>query len=112
MLSPRYLEGLSDEIVEIYAQLEADILQDMALRIARLGKITDATRWQAQLLAETGALKKRLCVYRLFFFVGHVSHYGFVSAFCTHFLYAPKLKGSGATGSGGTFAFACASSSP
>ena len=60
MLSPRYLDGLSDEIVEIYAQLEADILQDMARRIARLGKITDATRWQAQLLAETGALKKRV----------------------------------------------------
>lgn len=60
MLSPRYLEGLSDEIVEIYAQLEADILQDMARRIARLGKVTEATKWQAQLLAETGALKKRV----------------------------------------------------
>ena len=58
MLSPRYLEGLSDEIVEIYAQLEADILQDMARRIARLGKITESTKWQAQLLAETGALRK------------------------------------------------------
>lgn len=58
MLSPRYLEGMSDEIVDIYAQLEADILQDMARRIARLGKITEATKWQAQLLAETGALKK------------------------------------------------------
>lgn len=60
MLSPRYLEGISDELVEIYAQLEADILQDMARRIAKLGKITDATRWQAQLLAEAGALKKRV----------------------------------------------------
>lgn len=60
MLSPRYLEGISDELVEIYAQLETDILQDMARRIARLGKITDATRWQAQLLAEAGALKKRV----------------------------------------------------
>ena len=60
MLSPRYLEGISDELVELYAQLEADILQDMARRIARLGKITDATRWQAQLLAETGALKERV----------------------------------------------------
>lgn len=58
MLSPRYLAGLSDEIVEIYAQLEADILADMARRIARLGKVTAATNWQAQLLAETGALKK------------------------------------------------------
>ena len=60
MLSPRYLDGLSDELIEIYAQLEADILQDMARRIARLGKITEATKWQAQLLAETGALKKRV----------------------------------------------------
>ena len=60
MLSPRYLEGLSDEIVEIYAQLEADILQDMARRIARLGKVTEATKWQAQLLAEAGAVKKRV----------------------------------------------------
>lgn len=60
MLSPRYLEGLSDEIVEIYAQLEADILQDMARRIARLGKITDATKWQAQILAESGALRKNI----------------------------------------------------
>lgn len=60
MLSPRYLEGLSDEIVEIYAQLEADILQDMARRIARLGKVTEATKWQAQLLAEAGALKKNV----------------------------------------------------
>ena len=58
MLSPRYLEGISDEIVDIYAQLEADILQDMARRIAKLGKITESTKWQAQLLAETGALKK------------------------------------------------------
>lgn len=58
MLSPRYLAGISDEIAEIYAQLENDILADMARRIARLGKRTAATDWQAQLLAETGALKK------------------------------------------------------
>ena len=60
MLSPRYLDGLSDEITEIYSQLEADILQDMARRIARLGKITDATKWQAQMLAEAGGLKKNV----------------------------------------------------
>ena len=58
MLSPRYLDGLSDEIADIYAQLEADILEDMARRLARLGTITESTKWQAQLLAETGALKK------------------------------------------------------
>ena len=58
MLSPRYLDGLSDEIADIYAQLEADILADMARRIAKLGKITEASKWQAAMLAETGALKK------------------------------------------------------
>ena len=58
MLSPRYLEGISDELVEIYSQLETDILCDMARRIARLGKITDATEWQARILAEAGGLKQ------------------------------------------------------
>ena len=60
MLSPRYLDGLSDEIIEIYSQLETDILQDMARRIARLGKITDATRWQAQMLTEAGGLQEHI----------------------------------------------------
>ena len=60
MLPPRYLDGLSDEIIEIYSQLESDILQDMARRIARVGKITDMTKWQAQMLAEAGGLKKNI----------------------------------------------------
>ena len=60
MLSPRYLDGLSDEIIEIYSTLETEILRDMARRIARLGKITDATRWQAQMLAEAGGLKRNV----------------------------------------------------
>lgn len=60
MLSPRYLDGLSDEIIEIYSQLETDILQDMARRLAQIGKVTDATKWQAQMLAEAGGLKKNI----------------------------------------------------
>ena len=60
MLSPRYLDGLSDEIAEIYSRLETDILQDMAHRLSRLGKVTDATKWQAQMLAEAGGLKKNI----------------------------------------------------
>lgn len=60
MLSPRYLDGLADEITEIYSQLESEILQDMARRIARLGKVTDATKWQAQMLIESGGLKKNI----------------------------------------------------
>ena len=60
MLPPRYLDGLADELTEIYSQLESEILQDMARRIARIGKITDATKWQAQILAESGALRKNI----------------------------------------------------
>ena len=58
MLSPRYLAGLSDGLIEIYSQLEIDILRDMARRLARVGKITEATEWQAQVLAEAGGLKQ------------------------------------------------------
>ena len=57
MLTPRYLDGTADEIENIYSQLEVDILQDMARRISRLGKITAATEWQAKMLAELGAFK-------------------------------------------------------
>lgn len=60
MLPPRYLDGLADELTEIYSQLESEILQDMARRIARLGKITDATKWQAQMLAEAGGMRKNI----------------------------------------------------
>lgn len=57
MLSPRYLSGLSDELVEIYSQLETDILQDMARRISKAGKAGDMDKWQAQIMAEAGGLK-------------------------------------------------------
>ena len=60
MLAPIYLYGLSDEIIDIYSELESEILQDMARRIARLGKITETTRWQAQVLVETGGLRKNI----------------------------------------------------
>ena len=58
MLSPRYLDGIGDELADIYAQLETDILADMARRLRKLEKITESTKFQAAVLAETGALKK------------------------------------------------------
>ena len=60
MLTPRYLDGIADDIENIYSQLEQDILQDMARRVSRLGKITAATEWQAQMLAELGAFNKKV----------------------------------------------------
>lgn len=60
MLSPRYLEGAADTLVEIYSQLETDILCDMARRIAKLGKVTDAADYQARILAEAGGLRQNI----------------------------------------------------
>ena len=60
MLSPRYLDGAADTLVEIYSQLETDILRDMARRIAKLGKVTDATDYQARILAEAGGLRQNI----------------------------------------------------
>ena len=60
MLSPHYLAGLSDELIELYAQLEIDILSDMARRIARTGGITEMTAFQARVLVEAGLLKRNI----------------------------------------------------
>ncbi|WP_315602452.1 phage minor capsid protein, partial [Treponema socranskii] len=60
MLSPRYLEGAADTLVEIYSQLETDILRDMARRIAKLGKVTDATDYQSRILTEAGGLRQNI----------------------------------------------------
>lgn len=60
MLSPRYLAGLSDELIEIYSQLETDILCDMARRLSRVGKITEMTEYQARTLVEAGLLKQNI----------------------------------------------------
>lgn len=57
MLSARYIASLSDELVELYSQLESDIKRDIFKRLARLNKITDATEWEVEILAQTGGLK-------------------------------------------------------
>lgn len=60
MLSARYLASCSDDLVRLYAQLEHDIVTDMAKRLARVGTVTEATEWQAKILAETGGLKRNI----------------------------------------------------
>lgn len=57
MLSPKYLDGIADEITEIYSQLETDILQRLAKRLKKMGKPTEASEWQAKILAESGGIK-------------------------------------------------------
>lgn len=57
MLSPRYLAGISDDIVRIYSQLEHDIIIDMARRLHKMKGVTDASIWQAGILKEIGGLQ-------------------------------------------------------
>lgn len=57
MLSARALAAISDDLIYLYSQLEADIKKDMFRRLAKMQKVTDATLWQAEILKQTGGLK-------------------------------------------------------
>ena len=56
MISPRFLAAASDQMMRLYAELETKIKASMCRRLAKLGKITDATEWEAKILRETGSL--------------------------------------------------------
>ena len=56
MLRPEYLERLPNRMVELYAKVEADILSNMARRIAAFDDFIPAAQWQYQKLAEMGNL--------------------------------------------------------
>lgn len=56
MLRPEFFDFCADDILALYAKLEESIIADMCRRIARMGRISDATAWQAARLQETGTL--------------------------------------------------------
>lgn len=58
MLKPEYLEHLPDRLVELYAQVETDILCDMARRIAPFGDFIPAAQRQFQKLVSMGNLRE------------------------------------------------------
>lgn len=47
MLSPEFLDSLPENVVKLFAQVEQDILMDMARRISKMDTITDTAAWQA-----------------------------------------------------------------
>lgn len=55
MLSPEYLEHLTDNLVALYRQYQDDLIADMARRIIRMG-MSDATTWQAAMMQESGGV--------------------------------------------------------
>lgn len=54
VLTPRYLDDLPLPLIELYSQVEQDILADMARRIAKMGYATDTAKWQYAKLREMG----------------------------------------------------------
>lgn len=56
MLRPEFFDFCADDILALYAKLEESIIADMCRRIARMGRISDATAWQAVRLQEAGTL--------------------------------------------------------
>ncbi len=60
MLKPEYLDRLPDRLVELYVQVEADILMDMAKRISAYDMFIPAALHQYRKVAELGELHERI----------------------------------------------------
>lgn len=54
MLSPEYLASVSDDFIELYAQVERDITADVARRIMKTGYVTKTAKWQIERAKEIG----------------------------------------------------------
>lgn len=67
MLTPEYLQGLPDELAALTENLETQLIEDIARRVAKAGEITDTAAYQIMRLKEMGAsteyIKKLLAVY-------------------------------------------------
>lgn len=60
MLTPEQLDALPEAALELWRQVEEDILADMARRISRLGGLTDTATWQAFRLEQTQLFRRDL----------------------------------------------------
>lgn len=58
MLNARYLANISDDLVELYSQLEFEIKKDIFKRLNKLQKVTDSSVYQMEVLQQVGGLKK------------------------------------------------------
>ena len=56
MLTPEYLDGLTDDILAMYDALSETIIEDMSRRIVKTGMVTEAAAWQMKQAQEMGTL--------------------------------------------------------
>ena len=54
MLQPEYLMSVADPVVEVYRQVETDILNDIVRRISKTNTFTQTASWQLQRAKEFG----------------------------------------------------------
>lgn len=60
MLTPDELEGIPNEVVELFTELETSILEAIAKRVKRAGKVTESSEHQAMVAQEARALNTEL----------------------------------------------------
>ena len=58
MLKPDYLDKLPSRVVDLYAEEEIRILEDMARRISKMEAFTDTATWQLWKLEQIGASRE------------------------------------------------------
>lgn len=57
MLTPEYIAGIADSMIDIYSAVEDDIIADIARRIMRTGTITETAAWQIDKAKQAGYLQ-------------------------------------------------------
>ena len=57
MLPPSYLDQMPDAFVQLWQQVEEQILQDVARRIGKMDKVTATANWQLWRYQQTEALR-------------------------------------------------------
>lgn len=60
MLSPEYLDNIPDSVVQLFQEVEDDILRDMARRISKMDGLTDTASYQAWRLEQTQLIRKEI----------------------------------------------------
>ena len=57
MLPPSYLDQMPDAFVQLWQQVEDEILQDVARRIGKMDAVTPTANWQLWRYQQTEALR-------------------------------------------------------
>lgn len=58
MLTPAYLAGVSSEVVDVYAKVEQEIIDDIVRRTMKMGYVSEYSQWQMQKAREFGMFQQ------------------------------------------------------